>query len=77
MRFYSPSNLELVPMLKERGYDNLVKHVWKLYYVMTVVYNGRWIKSYEKDEYVPVNFGIVKGSWVSQFARRTSERWLN
>jgi hypothetical protein len=30
---------------------------WKPLYVITVVYRGRWNKAYEKDEYVPVNFG--------------------
>lgn len=43
-------------MLERTGESYWIKHIWKLYYILTIIYRGRWNKSNDEDDY---NYTII------------------
>jgi hypothetical protein len=54
--FYLPVTLDLPYVLKLSGNEYWLKHVWKLYYILTIVYRGRWNKENDEDDF---NYTII------------------
>lgn len=51
---YCPQNLDLRTEMLRHGRQHLVNHLWKLYYVITLLYLHRWNKSSETEDYRPL-----------------------
>lgn len=51
---FCPENLDLRTELIRNGHRSLVKHLWKLHYIITLLYLHRWNKSSESNEYRPL-----------------------
>ena len=73
MKLFCPSNLDLVVALKERGHDYWLKHIDKLYYLMLIIYRGRWGKAHEPDDFIPVNAKRLRQILGTRFARPATE----
>jgi hypothetical protein len=55
IHLYSPANLSLKELLRLNGKEFWLKHIWKLYYIIYLVYRGRWNKKLDsRYEYVPI-----------------------
>jgi hypothetical protein len=45
------------------GQEYWLKHIWKLYYILTVIYRGRWNKENEEDDY---NYTLINIKMLRQ-----------
>jgi len=54
--FYLPVTLDLPRVLILSGNQYWLKHLWKLYYILTIIYRGRWNKENDEDDY---NYTII------------------
>lgn len=61
MRFnyYEPENLNLEEMLLARGEKRWIKHIWKFYYILSVIYRHRWGKTNKWDDFVCLSSRIL------------------
>ncbi len=64
LRFYCPTNLDLPAKLKEHGGEKwLGKDIWRLYYIITVIYRKRWESDFDrrdKHEFVELKAAILR-----------------
>jgi len=59
--FYRPSNLDLPALLAEYGEGKwLGKDLWRLYYILTVIYRKRWEEEWSKERFVPLNAKVLQ-----------------
>lgn len=74
MRLYIPNNLDLAGKLNSLpNGEGWIKHILKLYYVMTVIYRYRWNKTAEKNDFAPLNARKLRTILGTRFAKQATE----
>jgi len=68
LRLYCPCNLDLIRTLEVAEERYWIPHVWKLHYIMTVIYRARWNKATEEGDFAPLSSKILETVIGSHFA---------
>jgi hypothetical protein len=68
LKFYCPINLDLVKSLEDAAARYWAKHLWKLYYIITVIYRARWNRASEEDAFAPINAKFLENAIGTRFA---------
>src|SRR5882672_6072492 len=60
-RFYCPIILDLPAKLVEHGEQQwIARDIWRLYYILTVIYRKRWEKEFDSGTYVELNTAVLQ-----------------